>query len=141
MLFKEDCEKEDYLNMYINRYKRSLLCQIRFGILPIMVECGRFQYKKDELTGNLRKMNYNERVCPLCSSDEVEDEFHFVMRCDKYIIPRNVLFQTLSTVNNEFNNMNELEKFIFLFKTQSKLLSNYVADAWHIFKEVLFKKV
>ena len=58
-----------------------------------MIEIGRYQNKKDEITGKWRKMLVNERTCPVCKSGEVENEFHFIMVCNTYVIPRNFLFQ------------------------------------------------
>ena len=139
MLFKDNCVKEYYLCQYLSRYKRSLLCQIRFGILPIMIECGRFQNKKDELTGKIRKMHVNERICPLCRNDDVENEIHFVMVCTTYAIPRMILFNIVLVENNNFSHLNIEDQFIYLFKNHNKNLSNFIADAWNIRRRILFK--
>ena len=41
-----------------------------------------------------RKLNPNERVCPLCNSDQIDDERNFVMNCPVYVhvVPRRLLF-------------------------------------------------
>ena len=59
-------ESEAYLTNYLPRQQRSLLAQIRLGILPLSIETGRFQNKKVE-----------QRLCPLCSKC-VETELHFI---------------------------------------------------------------
>ena len=51
--------------------KRSLLCQLRIGILPLEIETGRYTRKKVE-----------DIICKLCKLD-IEDEIHFVCVCPK----------------------------------------------------------
>ena len=58
--------------------ERSVFAQIRFGILPLHVETGRFVNKKLE-----------ERTCEICHSDVIEDECHFLFNCSVYETPRN----------------------------------------------------
>ena len=53
--------------------ERSLLAQLRIGILPIRVETGIFV-----------NLAVKERVCQICKSQEVEDELHFLFNCPKY---------------------------------------------------------
>ena len=40
-LFKEKAEIEPYIACNLPRYQRSLLAQLRFGILPLRIETGR----------------------------------------------------------------------------------------------------
>ena len=40
--FKNDYATEEYLNIFLTRYQRSLLAQFRAGILPLRVETGHF---------------------------------------------------------------------------------------------------
>ena len=68
-LFKNEIKTEDYILSNISKFKRSLLCQLRIGILPLEIETGRYTRKKVE-----------DRICKLCKSD-VEDEVHFVCVC------------------------------------------------------------
>ena len=46
--FKERFEPEEYLLHYMSKNKRSLIAQIRCGILPIFIETGRFKTKMDD---------------------------------------------------------------------------------------------
>ena len=52
--FKQNINVEDYVISNISRYQRSLLAQLRMGILPLNIETGR--YIRKEL---------NERLCLL----------------------------------------------------------------------------
>ena len=50
--------------MYKN--ERSIMCQFRSGVLPLRIETGRFIGEA-----------LNQRLCWLCNTDAVEDEFLF----------------------------------------------------------------
>ena len=47
-LFIEIAKIEPYIACNLPRYQRSLLAQLRFGILPLSIETGRAQRKKVE---------------------------------------------------------------------------------------------
>ena len=46
--------------MYMNRQQRSLLAQLRCGILPLHIETGRFKTVRDENHNCFRRMNKSE---------------------------------------------------------------------------------
>ena len=54
-----------------------------------------------------------QRICQLCHTD-VEDEFHFLMNCDKLIHERVTLFRNISDIVLSFTTMSDEEKFMFL---------------------------
>ncbi len=64
--FKEDIETESYIKYCMPR-RRSLLAQLRLGILSLHLETGRFRNK-----------NVEERTCLICDSQDVEIEEHFI---------------------------------------------------------------
>ncbi len=78
------------------------MAQFRIGILPLHIERGRFSDNR-----------IDERVCLLCNSSEVENELHFLCVCTTYSNYRQNLY---SIVNNDFLNMSNDEKFVFLLK-------------------------
>ena len=63
---KDIFEPEPYVLSNISRQRRSLLAQIRLGILPIKIETGRF-----------RSLPVEQRLCELCEMHKVENEMHF----------------------------------------------------------------
>ncbi len=79
--FNENIETESYIKYYILRRRRSLLAQLRFGILPLHLETGLFRNKKVE-----------ERTCLICDSQDVEKEEYFICVCSKYNHLRNDLY-------------------------------------------------
>lgn len=78
----------------ISRYQRSLLSQLKFGILPLKIETDRYQGIPAE-----------NRICKLCDTNLPEDELHFLFLCPalshirNLYVPRNIL---LSDTNQEF---------------------------------------
>ncbi len=110
--FKENICTEDYVKQCTSRRKRSLMAQFRIGILPLHIE-----------TGRLRDKRINERVCLLCTSGEVENELHFLCVCTTYSNYKPNLY---SIVNNDnFLNMSNDEKFVFLLKFKWKYVCIY----------------
>ncbi len=61
--FKDKYCTEIYVKECLPRKERSLLAQIRFGILPLHIDTGRFRILNLKLT------------CWICNSQEIEDEF------------------------------------------------------------------
>ena len=61
----------------LSRYQRSLLAQLKFGILPLKIETDRYQ-----------GIALNERICKLCNLNAVEDTYHFMFRCPALQITR-----------------------------------------------------
>ena len=87
--FKTSHDLEEYVKLNLSRSDRSLLVQLRLGILPIHIETGRF-----------RRIKPDERICPLCFNG-VEDEHHFIFTCPLYDDLRKELFN-IAKVGNRF---------------------------------------
>ena len=85
-----------YLNANLPKYKCSLICQLKLGILPIPVESGRFQH-----------LHRSERICLMCKNG-VEDEIHFTLNC-----------VCLSGVRDKW--LNKIPKLKFLLSDMDKL--------------------
>ncbi len=114
------------LNTALLEEKRSLMAQFRIGILPLHIETGRFRDKR-----------INKRVCLLCNTGEVENELHLLCVCTTYSNCRQHLY---SIVNNDnFLNMSNEEKFIFLLKFKWRYVCIYLEKAWSKRTEILYK--
>ena len=99
------------------------------------IETGRFRNKKDELTGEFRKLHVNERICQLCN-DGMEDELHFTLKCPVYNIPRLLLLNKCHIDNI----LQDIEKYKILMTDYWKDMVDYVYDAWQIRKRRLFNQ-
>ena len=116
-LFKTEFNTEGYLKCK-NKYTRSLMSQLRCGVLPLEIERGRYHGTK-----------VSERLCKFCT-DQVEDEFHFICKCKLYSDYRNVMYSKAEQENNEFLQLSENDKFIYLMKS-CKYTINYVKLAYN----------
>ena len=72
-MFKSELLPEEYLNLHIKKYQRSLSAQFRAGILSLHVETGRF-----------RNLPLEQRLCVFCDKSEVEHEYNFLCQCAVY---------------------------------------------------------
>ena len=88
--FKTDFALENYIQLF-KRSTRLNFTKLRISAHTLMVEKGRHFSPKLPLS---------ERICQLCNLHEVEDEFHFVMKCTKYNFQRDRLFKELSEIYN-----------------------------------------
>ncbi len=120
MLFKDTFETEDYVRHCFSQYNRSLLAQLRCGVLPLQIEIGRFRNKKVE-----------ERICQTCEKNIVEDEFHFICVCESYNCYREHLYSDITVKNAMFVTYSDDEKFVYMLKNEWKLLSMYMQKAWN----------
>ena len=102
-MFKSDLLPEKYLNLHIQKYQMSLFAQFRTGILPLHVETCRF-----------RNLPLEQRLCVSCDKSEVGDEYHFLCKCAVYRGLRRKLYSTTIDLYPEFEDMDDLEKFVSL---------------------------
>jgi len=138
--FKHDFGLEPYLrHISITRYSRSILAQLRVGILPLHIETGRFKNITDQETGNIRKLLPNERVCGICNSGDLEDEIHFLFKCHKYQDERVHWEALLSRNINGYMYLTIDDKLNVLFNIEWNVLIKMVMQFWDIRKDTLYK--
>ena len=119
--FKTVHQPENYVSSNLSRSERSLLAQLRFGILPIHIETGRFSRKPVE-----------ERLCALCNLNEIEDEEHFLLSCTKYDNIRNVLFNKCLNKEPNFHTFDNSNKLNLLMTGMANQTAKFVKQAYHI---------
>jgi exonuclease III len=72
---KDTLEIESYLNNITSRNLRTGVTRLRISAHSLRIQTGR--YGRDRIDRNLR-------VCQICNGNEIEDEFHFVLKCPAY---------------------------------------------------------
>ncbi len=76
------------------------------------------------------KIDVENRICNQCCANEVEDEEHFVLRCDKYKLERAEFLTSLYEIFPELSNAPDKEKNDFLIKADDyeifTLLSSFL---------------
>jgi hypothetical protein len=99
---KTDFKREQYLYAHIDKKSLSNLIKIRISKCNLNIAKGRYL-----------KLPVEQRNCQLRHTD-VEDEFHFLMNCDKLIHERVTLFRTIFDIVPSFTTMSDVETFMFL---------------------------
>ena len=103
----------------MNRKYRSVVAQLRSGILPLEIETGR--WKGTEL---------DHRLCQLCRSGCVEDEAHFLFNCEFYKNERQSFAQETSV---NITNLSLDEKF--LTSMQENNILAFAKYVWKIYEK------
>ena len=112
--------------------QRKRLAQLRLGCLPLRVETDRFTRPI---------VPSHERFClqPLCSNTtdslpeedkQIEDEFHFLIKCRQYDQLRNDLFSSVEIPG--FIDFSDKDKFIYLLTSRAavKITAQFIADSF-----------
>ena len=91
-------------------------------------------------TGRYNQTPHNDRFCPVCNSGIIEDEFHILLYCPKYSIPREKFYNQIQHNYVDFNQLSctklmiklmnsHLLKFVSLCNDlRNNLLSNQTED-------------
>ncbi len=75
----------------------------RCGVATIRPETGRYE-----------KLPEEQHLYPMCGSQAIESEINVLTKCNLYIDLRTDLFHRASSVNTDFNNFTDTQKFVFL---------------------------
>ena len=124
--FKEHFVFEQYLNIIENFDKRKSFTKFRISAHRLKIESGRFSKPPFPV---------ENRFCDQCLS-EIEDEFHFLIKCSKYNSPRNNLFSIVQMICRIFCSLKDKVKFNWLLTNSDKNviieLSNFLFDLFAI---------
>ena len=123
VLFKTKFEYEEYLNLN-NVRARKAIARIRTSAHSLAIETGR--YSRPVIPAD-------KRFCRFCP-DEVENEIHFMLFCEKYDDSRKALIQEIECINPNFRTFNDNEKFIYLMKSPiliAELTGEFIHNYMH----------
>ena len=107
---------------FLPKYKRSLLAQLRTGILPLSIETVRYYC-----------IALENRICLLCNLNKIEDEIDIICECKAY-----------SHIINSFHieyrkNLDTFDQFISILTFhESKVTANFLEAIWNFRKSKLF---
>ena len=124
--FKEKFELEEYIKVGLSRKQRSVLAQLRLGILPLHVETGRFVNTK-----------VHDRLCLICKNSEIEDERHFVLHCAKYESIRNKWLGNIIDKIDKYAELDDISKFKEIMSKGFIKLSSFIIEALEIRKNII----
>ena len=122
---KQSYGTELYAKMNLTRPQRSILAQLRCGILPLYIETGRYT--------NIKLEN---RICIFCDDNKIENELHFTMNCSLYKDLRSTFF---NNINMDFT-YSLADNFKTLCIEHPRKLSKFVLSIWQARKDKLYTK-
>ena len=80
---------------------RRSLCRFRISAHDMRIESGRY---------SKHPQNRTDRLCTKWDINEVEDEFHFLLRCKLFKDERERLFNNVILINKTFESLNLIDK-------------------------------
>ena len=89
--------------------------KIRINNHKLMIETGRYN-----------QTPHIDRFCPVCNSGIIEDEFHFLLHCPKYSIPRKKFYNQIQHNFVDFNQLSCTELIIKLMKSQNFSVNSHL---------------
>ncbi|NYT28737.1 MAG: hypothetical protein H0A76_13340 [Candidatus Thiodubiliella endoseptemdiera] len=90
-----------YVDILRNKTERSILCKIRLSAHNLAIERGRHL-----------GLHTSDRICTICKTGDVEDESHFLFKCEKYSnYRRSFQCNILSILQKNHLSENQMLKF------------------------------
>ena len=129
-LFKDSFTVEKYLSINLSSSERSLLAQIRLGILPLHIETGRFN-----------NIDRDERLCKICNNGEIEDELHFLFNCSTYEAEREFWLDNALNYCPHLHYLELNDQLKFLFSELPRSTAKFIKKCVMIRKEILYSDV
>ena len=112
---------ENYLKQIPNFKVRQNYTKFRVSNHSLNIEKGRHNKIPKEL-----------RFCPFCSK-QIETEIHFLIQCDSYKEPRQVLFKIVNENRPSFVYYTTTEKFLFIISEEyAQLTAKFVQNCFSI---------
>ena len=105
-LYKSENQLEPYLSIISNPDIRQNLARLRISAHNLPIEKGRHRRNG--------KVPLKERTCDMCFDNEIGDEYHMMIKCNRLAPDREKLFTNLTEIFPDFLNMGDNDKFIFL---------------------------
>ena len=106
---KSDIETEKYLEINLTRRQRSLVAQLRLGILPLSLATGRYFRIPIEM-----------RYCKTCKQNIIEDPVHFLCECSEYTYERQQLLSNTSISLCKYGSLSAIENFLHIISVKPK---------------------
>ena len=111
-LFKERFVPEDYLQIH-NEAHRKALTRLRVSAHSLAIEKGRYTTPTTPV---------EDRICAHCPGNIIEDEFHFMMKCEKYEMTRKAMFTHIESICPNFRTLGDTERFTYMLSAGISLV-------------------
>ena len=110
-MIKQDFGLEKYLEAISDSRYRIATSKLRASSHTLEIERGRYTKPKTDVS---------KRLCPVCYT--IEDEVHFLINCKLYEPERQRLFLMINEKKQNFQSLNDVEKFTFLLSNPDNQL-------------------
>ena len=97
---KGSFKREPYIDLVQSRNQRSWISRLRCSAHHLEIEKGRWN-----------NVPLSDRVCSVCSSGEIGDEYHLVMKCSVFNLKRACFIGKMNSILPGFSNLTNLAKF------------------------------
>ena len=98
-----------------------------------MIELGRYQ---------IDHISRENRLCPLCKSNQVENETHFSLDCSKYSLQRRTFLNRINKITPNFKRKSTSESIKLLMNSNdyhvNKLVVKFISSCMNI-RDALFQ--
>jgi hypothetical protein len=121
-LFKQAFVYEDYLAIKHPHHRKSLT-RLRISAHRLSIERGRYTTPKTPVS---------DRKCQKCNLNEVEDEFHFIIKCPFYAALRQQIFMEITLECPNFHHQQDQHKFQYLLSSGgnvAKKISKFIHES------------
>ena len=112
---------ETHLDLIKNHKYRVAMVQLRTSSHTLAIEHGRYTRPKTKI---------EDRKCPFCP-DIVEDEKHFLIQCIMNMTERDILFSKINCLFQNFNSLDDEDKFTFLLSNKDQQVLTWVGKFIH----------
>ena len=103
LCLKTNFRLEKYLTLLRPEYRKSI-CRLHVSAHRLLIEMGRYN-----------NTPRTERICKNCMLNEIEDEEHFIIRCNKFTKEREELFELILSKVKYFTHLQDKQNYYFGF--------------------------
>ena len=119
---------------YLNLTRKTItLVKLRVSNHKLMIETGRYT-----------QTPHDKRLCPVCDSNEIEDEIHLLCYCPKYFKLRNEFFAQIQSHLHNFQQLSYSDLVIKLMNSEdiylNLRLTNYISLLNNLHDSILSSK-
>ena len=131
--FKNDYAPSSYLGLTNKLSERKELVKLRIGNHKLRIETGRYD--------QIPRVN---RLCPICASNQIEDESHFLIYYNKYSILRNKFYRKIEHIIPNFKQLPLLQAISDLMTSSDHYiniqLTKYISSCFDLRNILLFNQ-
>ena len=91
------------------------------------IETGR--YERERRDGKWQNLPEEKRTCMACGKDEVENELHFLLKCQKYTQPRVILRYQIEKLGGTYTENHEMLSQLLSKKAYIGITADYLQYA------------